>query len=98
MVHCSTDVFVARDDGSMSISDSVSLKVCDFGVAVVIDDDACHSLTQNLTVDNEIWQSPQVQRGDRYDARAADMYVSSVLSVVSLFSNTAHHAVNSTLH
>jgi len=58
----------------MSISDSVSLKVCDFGVAVVFDDDACHCLTQNLTVDNEIWQSPQVQRGDRYDARAADMW------------------------
>lgn len=59
----------------MTINDAVSLKICDFGVATVFDDSVGFECsTQYLTVENEIYQAPQVQNGDAFDARSADMW------------------------
>lgn len=83
MIHCHTDIFITQDDGSVDISHSISLKLCDFGVATIFDGPSSYDCsTQNLTVENEIWQAPQIQKGDEFDACAADMYVENTNSLL----------------
>lgn len=70
--------------GQVKIGKGISIKLVDFGVAELFEGDKWQCNKHNLTVENEIYQSPQVYAGDEYDGRAADCWSLGMLLYQSM--------------
>ena len=72
--------FTDNDNGSIILSNDISIKLCDFGVAEIFNKYLLNNHNHfecnkaGLTIENDIFQAPNVYNGDYYDARKADMW------------------------
>ena len=71
--------FIEGTNGSIVISKDISIKLCDFGVAEIFNSSDNKNVSfkcnkQGLTIENNLYQAPEVFDEIDYDARKADMF------------------------
>ena len=71
--------FKQSEDGDITLARSISIKICDFGVAEIFKPVTNHKNAfecdkQGLNIDNEAYHAPKVFDGVPYDATKADIW------------------------
>lgn len=69
--------FIEQPDGTFKISDALSIKLGDFGVAELFpsnDNMPFKCNKSRITIDNEIYVAPKIYDNESYDARSADLW------------------------
>eukprot|EP01084_Bolivina_argentea_P157643 274693_1 len=79
--------FISNQDGTVSINQSIMIKICDFGLAEVFKDGQFKCDKHGIT-DSLLYSAPKVFSGDIYDARCADMWSFGILL---FYMNTGIH-------